>query len=183
MPDHLETSEGRDLMLLDRADELAPTMSVDPGSVLAAGRRRVRRRRATTAGVGALFLAGALWVGSGLLPTSDEALLPATVDWSDGQSVQVLDNAPHPSEVGRIHWQGELRSSEGDARPELVLTRDGEELDPIAAEDGPGEVMVYRSGTMVVAVWASPAGSVGERPLWNPGSEWGQGGDFTVDGA
>ncbi|MCK0113052.1 hypothetical protein MWU75_12955 [Ornithinimicrobium sp. F0845] len=170
--------------LLERADQLSPQMSLDPGAVLAAGRQKVRRRRALAGGVGALALAGAVGLGGVLDPfTTDAPMVPAAVDWAQGLSVEVLDNQPHPSEVGRTHWQGELRSGEGDARPDLVVTKDGVQLDPIQAEDGPGDVLVYRSGTLVVAVWASPAGSTGERPLWNPGSEWGQGGDFMVDGA
>lgn len=182
---HDDTTSHETLDLLDRAAELSPSMSLEPSAVIAAGRRKVRRRRASAVGggVAAVALAGGLWVAGPLsLFTDPDAVAPASVNWQDGVDVAVLDNEPHPSEVGRVHWQGDLVSAEGDTRPALVLTKDGEQLDPIPAEDGPGDVLVYRSSNLVVAVWASPEGSTGEHVLWSPGSAWGQGGNFTVDG-
>lgn len=182
---HDDTTSHESLDLLDRAAEFAPHMSLEPSAVIAAGRRKVRRRRASAVGggVAAVALAGGLWVAGPLSPFTDpDAVAPASVSWQDGVDVRVLDNEPHPSEVGRVHWQGDLVSAEGDTRPALVLTKDGEQLDPIPAEDGPGDVMIYRSANLAVAVWESPVGSSGEQLLWSPGSEWGQGGDFIVDG-
>lgn len=169
--------------LLDRVAALSPTTALEPEDVIALGRRKVRRRRGSALGLGALTLSGVLWAGAALVPSApEESLLQPAVSWEEGRQVQLFDNEPHPSEVGRTHWSGELRSAEGDTAPELVLIQDGEQLEPIPAEDGPGDVLLYRTQDLVVAVWASPVGSSGEWPLWTPGMEAGQGGTFTVDG-
>lgn len=172
--------------LLDRADELAPVMSVEPDAVIARGRRKVRgRRTSAAAGVGSLALVGALWLGGPLNPfaaTGDPT--PASVSWQDGVAVDLFDNEPNPvHEADRVHWAGELRSAEGAAFPELVLTRDGEQLEPLPAQDGPGDVLVFGVEGLRVAVWESPSGSLGETPLWSPGVHRGQGGTAEVDGA
>jgi predicted RNA-binding protein with TRAM domain len=178
------------LDLLDRADELAPAMSVDPGAVIAAGRRKVRHRQASAAtGMGALALVGALWLGGPLNPFAPTGLTgdpvpAAAVSWQEGVDVELFDNAPNPvHEADRTAWAGQLRSDEGDGFPELVLTRDGTQLDPLAAQDGPGEVMVFTAEGLTVAVWQSPPGSRGEAPLWAPGVHAGQGGTVEIDGA
>ncbi|GGK81435.1 hypothetical protein [Ornithinimicrobium pekingense] len=183
MSDDLDRSA---LVLLDRADELAPVMSVEPDAVIARGRRKVHRRRTSAAaGVGSLALVGALWLGGPLNPfaaTGDP--VPASVSWQDGVAVDLFDNEPNPvHEADRVHWTGELRSAEGAAFPELVLTRDGEELEPLPAQDGPGDVLVFGVEGLRVAVWESPSGSLGETPLWSPGVHRGQGGTAEVDGA
>lgn len=72
----------RDVLdLLDRAGAQAPPMSVAPDAVVGGGRRRVRRRQATAAGMGlgSLALAGAVWVGAGSpgLPRADVEPSPA----------------------------------------------------------------------------------------------------------
>lgn len=177
------------LGLLDRADELAPAMAVEPDAVVGAGRRKIRRRRVSAAtGVGAMALVGTLWLGGPLNPFAPGepagAPAPAAVSWQDGVEVSLFDNSPNPvHEADRTHWVGTLRSGQGDARPELVLTRDGEQLAPITAEDGPGDVMVFRADGISVAVWQSPEGSLGESPQWAPGVYASQGADITVDDA
>ncbi|WP_109470974.1 hypothetical protein [Ornithinimicrobium cavernae] len=189
MPDHNPGGNNVPLSateLFDRAAELAPAMSVDPDAVITVGRRRVRRRRLSAFGAGsvALAMAGALWFGGPLDPFSDpDALQPAGITWQDGVEVDLFDNQPHSSELGRQHWSGELRSGEGDAQPELVLTRDGEQLGPIAAQDGPGDVMVFHADGLAVAAWQSPTGSLGEWPLWTPGMEAGQASSVDVEGS
>ncbi|SOC57095.1 hypothetical protein [Ornithinimicrobium cerasi] len=187
MSEHHDNSA---LDLLDRADELAPAMSVDPGAVIAAGRRKVRHRQASAAtGMGALALVGALWLGGPLNPFAPTGLTgdpvpAAAVSWQEGVDVELFDNAPNPvHEADRTAWTGQLRSDEGAAFPELVLTRDGTQLDPLAAQDGPGEVMVFTAEGLSVAVWQSPPGSRGEAPLWAPGVYAGQGGTVEIDGA
>lgn len=182
--DQAATDE-RAVGLLDRAADLSPLMTIDPDAVLTAGRRKVRRRRASALGAGtaALALAGGLWVAGPFAPLSDtSSIAPAAVNWEGGHEAAFLDNQPHSAEAGRAHWEGTLVSAEGEDLPHLVLTRDGEQLDPIAPEEGPGDVLVYRSSELAVAVWASPSGSLGEQVLWNPGLEYGQAGDFAVDG-
>lgn len=172
--------------LLDRAGHVAPTMSVEPEVVIGAGRRRVRRRRGSVVGsVGVLTLAGALWLGGPLNPFAPtDPPVPAVVAWQGGVDVELFDTSPHPvHEADRTHWIGQLRSDAGDAFPELVLTRDGKQLDPVAAQDGPGDVLVFQEEGMSVAVWQSPGGSLGERPQWAPGADAGQGGDVSVQGA
>lgn len=172
------------LDLLERADTLAPTMSVEPDAVIAAGRRKVRRRRGSAAGVGALALAGALWLGTPLNPLAPtDAPAPASISWQEGVDAVLFDNGPHPSEQGRTHWTGQLRSGVGDAFPTLVLTRNGEQLEPVDAQDGPGEVMTFHVEGLTVAAWKSPAGSLGEQPLWSDGVYAGQGGSIQVDGS
>lgn len=181
-----DTFDRSALDLLDRADELAPVMSVAPDAVIARGRRKVHRRRTSAAaGVGSLALGGALWLGGPLNPFADTGdPVPASVSWQDGVAVELFDNAPNPlHEADRVHWTGELRSAEGDAFPELVLTRDGEQLEPLPAQDGPGDVLVFGVEGLRVAVWESPQGSLGETPLWSPGVYAGQGGTAEVDGA
>lgn len=172
------------LGLLERAGELSPPMAVHPESVLAAGRQKVRRRRTSAVGAGAaaLALAGTLWVAGPMSPFTDtETVAPATISWHNGVDVDLFDNEPNPThEAGRTHWTGELRSGEGDALPELVLTKDGTELDPIPAEDGPGDVMVFRTEGLSVAAWQRPVGSIGEAPVWSPGSNFGQGSSIEV---
>lgn len=182
-PDTEDHGEPGALGLLDRASELSPQMTIRPEAVIAAGRRKVRRRRASAIGTGAvaLAMAGALWVGGPLDAFTDpEPAAPAAISWHNGVDVDLFDNQPHASEGDRPHWTGELRSAEGDALPELVLTRDGEELDPIPAEDGPGDVMVFRTDGVSVAAWERPVGSIGETPVWSPGSNFGQGSSIEV---
>ena len=171
------------LGLLDRAGELSPLMAVRPEAVIVAGRQKVRRRRASAVGAGTVVLAmaGALWIGGPLDPFTDsQTLAPAAISWHDGVNVDLFDNQPHPSEVGRSHWTGELRSSEGETLPQLVLTQDGKQLEPIQAEDGPGEVMLFRTEGLSVAAWQRPPGSIGEAPVWSPGSEASQGSSIKV---
>ncbi|GAA4884564.1 hypothetical protein [Serinicoccus chungangensis] len=185
-----ENFDNSALDLLDRADELAPAMAVDPGTVIAAGRRKVRHRQASVAtGVGAVALVGALWLGGPINPFAPTHLMSdpvpaATVSWQDGVDVELFDNSPNPvHEADRTAWTGQLRSNEGDAFPELVLTRDGTQLDPVTAQDGPGDVMVFTVEGLSVAVWQSPPGSRGEAPLWAPGVYASQGGTVEIDGA
>lgn len=184
--DTTDHEEAGTLGLLDRAGELSPQMSVTPEAVIAAGRHKVRRRRTSAIGAGAvaLAMAGALWVGGPLDQFTDsETMAPAAISWHNGVDVNLFDNQPHPTEAGRTHWTGELRSAEGDALPELVLTQDGKELDPIPAEDGPGDVMVFRTEGLSVAAWQRPVGSIGEDPVWARGSEAGQGSSIEVGDA
>lgn len=186
MSDRFDSSA---LDLIDRADDFAPTMSVEPDAVIAAGRRKARRRRTSAAGgVGALALVGALWLGGPLNPLAPDGLtgapVPASISWQEGVDAELFDNVPHPvHEVDRTHWTGHLRSGEGDALPELVLTRDGEQLDPVAAQDGWRDVMVFQVEGLSVAVWQSPAGSLGEQLQWAPGVFASQSGTITVDGS
>lgn len=171
--------------LLDHADRLAPVMVLDPDSVVESGRRKVRRRRVSATSVGALALAGALWLGGPLNPLAPTgptpAPAPAAVSWQDGVDVPLFDTSPNAvHEPDRTHWVGELRSGEGDQRPELVLTRDGQALAPVPAQDGPGDVMLFGAEGVSVAVWQSPEGSQGEWPQWAPGVYAGQGGDLAL---
>lgn len=187
MSDRPDTSDTSVRSLLDRADELAPPMVVEPDAVIGAGRRTRRRRRTSAAtGLGAMALVGALWLGGPLSPSGSggptPAPAPAAIGWEQGLEEQLFDNSPHPvHEPERTHWVAELRSGEGDAAPELVLTRDGEQLDPVDAQDGPGEVMLFQAEGISVAVWQSPEGSLGEQPQWAPGVLAGQGGELRMD--
>lgn len=86
-------SERDVLELIDRAAHEAPTMHVDADQVLAGGRRKVRRRATSVAGmtVGGLALAGAAWLGlggDGLLGGASE-IAPAQTTWEVTQDERV----------------------------------------------------------------------------------------------
>lgn len=135
-----------------------------------------------------MALVGALWLGGPLNPFAPTDLtgdmVPASISWQEGVEVHLFDSSPNSvHEAGRTHWTGQLRSGEGDASPQLVLTRDGEQLDPVAAQDGPGDVLVFTVDGFSVAVWQSPPGSRGESPLWAPGVFASQGSTVEIDGA
>lgn len=173
--------------LLDRAATHTPPLHVGHDEVVARGRRIRSGRRRTAAGVGALALAGTLWLGVETLPFGGEAPpapAPASVGWSDGSiDTELFDNGANPEyEPGRTHFSGRLRTVEGGRHPELVLTRDGGATETIVGEDGPGESEVFRADGITVLVWVASDDVLGQDVLWTPGSESGTGGVVEVPG-
>ncbi|WP_192796784.1 hypothetical protein [Serinicoccus kebangsaanensis] len=170
--------------LLDRAGAHTPPLHVGHDEVVARGRRLRSRRRQTAAGVGALALAGTLWLGIETLPLGGGAPAPASVTWSDGSiDIELFDNGPNPEhEPDRTHWTGRLRTVEGGQHPELVLTRNGGESETIVGEDGPGESEVFRADGITVLVWPVPVDGIAQEVLWTDGVVYGQGGEIEVPG-
>lgn len=171
--------------LMDRAAAHTPPLHVGHDEVVARGRRIRSGRRRTAAGVGALALAGTLWLGMETLPFGGEAPpVPASVGWSDGSiDVELFDNGPNQQhEPDRAQWTGRLRTVEGGRHPELILSKDGGEPETIVGEDGPGESEVFQADGITVLVWVEPEDGLAQDVLWADGVEYGTGGVVAVPG-
>ncbi|NLE70737.1 MAG: hypothetical protein GX609_01390 [Actinomycetales bacterium] len=73
--------------LVDHAERALPPMSLDAGSVLAAGRRYRRRRRRAAAAAGACLALAAVAVGAQLLPGRDAPTAPPAASGGAGPRV------------------------------------------------------------------------------------------------
>ncbi|WP_281965726.1 hypothetical protein [Serinicoccus marinus] len=135
--------------LLDRAGGHTPPLHVSRVDVVRRG-STIRRGRRIAAAVSALAVAGVLWFGWAVAPLGeDPTTAPAEVTWSDLD----LDGRLFGLS-GETSWNAELRTVEGEEQPELVVSRDGEVLpEPLAAQDGPGDIQVFRTDGLTVAVW------------------------------
>lgn len=135
--------------LLDRAGGHAPPLHVSRADVVRRG-STIRRGRRVAAAVSALAVAGVLWFGWAVAPLGEDPVTaPAEVTWSE---LDLDDRLFGLS--GETSWNAELRTVDGRPHPELVVSRDGEVLpEPLQAQDGPGDVQVFRTDGLTVAVW------------------------------
>lgn len=162
--------------LIDRAVQEAPALSLSPANVVAGGRGKVRRRRLTAVGsaVGAMAVAGAVWLGSqhGAGLDEGQALTPAAsgsvagagqetaapeVDWLPDHAL-TLASAPHSGGNGAVRdVQLEPGSTPDDSV--ISLTMDGVRERLSATTRFGGRVMEYRSPRVTVLLY--PAADVG----------------------
>lgn len=143
--------------MLERAVGQAPGSRLTGEQMVAAGRARVRRRRAVGVGsaVGALALAGAVWLGVGDGPLGSPQVSPASLTWDleEGQSLTLMDHVT----------EGGLSSA--------VVTRTATGTSATLVVDGQEEEVVGRTTTfgaqsfvgeeVTVLVWDHPAGADG----------------------
>lgn len=161
--------------LLDRSVHHAPPMHLDADAVLAAGRGRVRRRRAVGAGgvLGVVALAGALWFGpggSGTL-TGVQDIQPATTVWERGETVegtlftglQTIDG----DQVGH-DYTAQLSRPTGDGPVTLTLSDGAAVVEEISSTSPVPGLEVFAGERMTVAVWREPEGVVASVPLVGP---------------
>lgn len=138
-------------------------------------RRRVRRRAAAAGATAAATLAGVLWLGSPLdLGSSSAQISPAAPTTGSDDPVSLLELGPE--------WSGQLHMTQDLDTSELVLTRDGVELEAVPAEGGPGDVVLFQVDNFAVAVWEPPKGSRAESLLWADDVVTGTGGSILIDG-
>ncbi|OLT43377.1 hypothetical protein BJF86_00825 [Serinicoccus sp. CNJ-927] len=165
--------------LLDRAGGHAPPLHVSREDVVRRG-STIRRGRRVAAAVSALAVAGVLWFGWAVAPLDEDPVTaPAEVTWSDLD----LDGRLFGLS-GETSWNAELRTVEGEEQPELVVSRDGEVLpEPLAAQDGPGDVQVFRTDGLTVAVWLHTEDDTGGQVAWGGRCSLCVGGASDVDGA
>lgn len=161
--------------LLDRAVHEAPPMHLDGAAMLAAGRGRVRRRRAVGAGgaLGVVALAGALWFAPGGpgTPTGLEEIRPATTVWEQGETVegtlftrlQTVDQ----EQVGHS-YVADLSRTSGEGPVTLVLSDGGDVVEEIRSSTPVPGLDVFAGERMTVAVWREPEGVTASVPLVGP---------------
>lgn len=142
--------------LLDRLAASTPALDVSVPGVVEAGRRRVRRRRAVTAGgmtFAALALGVTLWWGPGGIagPEGAEQLAPAGLTW----------------EVDAPRTVTAVPDGAGDVSP-LSFTRSDDSLTATFEVDGQEETVVGREGVGGVQVFAGERATV---LLWTPPPE------------
>ncbi len=162
--------------LLDRAVHHAPPMHLTGEAMLAAGRGRVRRRRAVGLGgaLAAAAVVAAVWGGldggSGLVTGTSE-IQPATTLWEPGETVegtlfsglQTVD----PEQVGHS-YAAELSRTAGEGPVALVLSDGGGVVERISSASPVPGLDVFAGERMTVAVWAEPDGVVASVPLVGP---------------
>ncbi|WP_298889241.1 hypothetical protein [uncultured Serinicoccus sp.] len=165
--------------LLDRAAGGTPPLHVSHDDVVRRG-STIRRGRRVGAAVSALAVAGVLWFGWAAGPLGEDPTTdPAEVTWSeldlDGRLFGL-------SGEGSSTWSAELRTGDGEQPPELVVSRDGEVLpEPLEAQDGPGEIQVFRTDGLTVAVWLRTGDELGQ-VAWGGRCSLCVGGASEVDG-
>lgn len=162
--------------MLDRAVNHAPQMHVTGDDMLAAGKGRVRRRRAVGIGaaLGTAALVAAVWSG---LAGGDGTLLgtteiqPATSVWEEGETVDAAlftglqtidqDQVAHAydARLGRVTSDGPVT---------LTLSDGGEVVEEVPAQSPVPGLEVFAGERMTVAVWAEPEGVVASVPLVGP---------------
>ncbi|KUG55781.1 hypothetical protein AVL62_05700 [Serinicoccus chungangensis] len=166
--------------LLDRAGGHAPPLHVSREDVVRRG-STIRRGRRVAAAVSTLAVAGVLWFGWAVAPLGEDPVTaPAEVTWSD---LDLDGRLLGLSGRGSSTWSAELRTVEGQEQPELVVSRDGEVLpEPLQAQDGPGEVQVFRTDGLTVAVWLHTEDDPGGPVAWGGRCSLCVGGASDVDG-
>ncbi|GAA5166513.1 hypothetical protein [Ornithinimicrobium tianjinense] len=161
--------------LLDRAVHHAPAMHLDADDMLAAGRGRVRRRRATAAGAlaGSLAVVAAVWGGltggSDLLGTRE--IQPATTVFEEGETFeatlfdgfQTVDD----DQVGHS-YDVRLSRTTADGAVTLVLSDGGAVVEEVQAESPVPGLEVFAGERLTVALWVEPEGVVASVPLVGP---------------
>ena len=147
MSDHDRTHDHGDtrvLALLEHADEHAPPMSVHPEGIVETGRRKVRRTRGAAVGVGALALAGGLWLGNGLLPGIN--VRSASIDGSEGYAI----NVKSPNQQAALAW---LQFAASDVAQSEIVGQEGwfpvsqKTLDDPATAKALPVIRTYREST------------------------------------
>lgn len=161
--------------LLDRAVHHAPPMHLTGEALLAAGRGRVRRRRATGAGAlaGALAIGAAVWGGPGgggsLLGTPQ--IQPATTVWEPGEQVDTtLFSGYQTVDADQVAhtFDARLTRSAVDGPVVLELRDNGAVVERIPSEAHVPGLEVFTGERMTVALWAEPEGVVSSVPLVGP---------------
>ncbi|WP_289019189.1 hypothetical protein [uncultured Ornithinimicrobium sp.] len=184
MPDH--ASSDRDVLaLLDRAAGQAPPLHLHRQDVVARGEQIRRRRRAGAAGmsIGAVALAGVVWLGSGLMDDLQGAseVSPAGMTWEVDEPETATAIPEHGASVSPLTF---TRTSDGvsatfgvDGRTETVTGR------PVL--DG---VQLFEGEHATVLLWTPPEGAAQHstvvpdpEPQGKGSAAW-SGGRFTVDG-
>ena len=166
--------------LLDRAVHHAPPMHLDGQDLLAAGKGRVRRRRAGAAGLvaGALAVTAAVWgglSGGGDGPLGTREIQPATTVFEDGEVVDAtLFVGYRTIDTDQVGHDFTGRLTRGRSGPLTLEVLDGgavvEEV-PAASSSGVGTVPgleVFEGASMLVALWREPEGVVTSVPLVGP---------------
>ena len=161
--------------LLDRAVQEAPPMHLDGATMLAAGRGRVRRRRAVGAGgvLGVVALAGALWFAPGGpgTPTGLEEIRPATTVWEQGETVEgtLFTGLQTVDQEQVAHsYVAELSRTSGEGPVTLVLSDGGDVVEEIRSSTPVPGLDVFEGERMTVAVWREPEGVTASVPLVGP---------------
>ena len=139
--------------MLERAVHHSPESRLTVEEMLAAGRARVRRRRAVGAGsaIGALALAGVVWVGLGGGSLGPPQVSPASLTWEvdDGETLTVLD---HTTEGGL----SSVVVSHSPAGPTASLVVDGSEESVVGQSTSFG-AQAFVGSEVTVLVWDQPA--------------------------
>lgn len=162
--------------LLDRAVHHAPPVHLTGEAMLAAGKGRVRRRRAVGVGgtLAAAAVVAAVWGGlgggSGLLTGTTE-IQPATTVWEPGETVegtlftglQTVDQ----EQVGHS-YAAELSRTSGDGPVTLLLSDADDVVEEIASSTPVPGLDVFEGERMTVAVWREPEGVRASVPLVGP---------------
>lgn len=169
MPEH-QISE-----LLDRAVHHAPPMHLTGEDLLAAGRGRVRRRRAVGIGgaAAAVALVAAVWGGiaggdRGPLGTTD--IVPAGPVWEPGETVDgMLFAGFRTVDDDQVRHSYDARVTRSDGGPlTLVLSDGGAVVEEIPSSSPVAGLEVFAGERMTVALWAEPEGVRESVPLVGP---------------
>lgn len=161
--------------LLDRAVQHAPPMHLSGEDVLAAGKGRVRRRRAVGVGgtLGAAAIVAAVWAGlSGgeWSLTGLPEVQPATTVFEQGEVVDAtLFDGFRTIDTEQVAHSFVGRLTQGPTGPlVLEVTDNGEVAERITAESPLPGLEVFPGETMTVALWREPDGVVSSVPLVGP---------------
>ncbi|QFG67727.1 hypothetical protein [Ornithinimicrobium pratense] len=154
------------LALLDRAAADSPPLHLDRDAVIGRGRQIARRRRAGGTGmaIGALALAGAVWLGPGL--GSDllgtQQISPASVSWEVDEPTRltVLDGVTRGGNVSPLTV---TKGPDGSAS--ATFTVEGVE-ETVEGRTMAGGVDLFVGGRATVAVWADPEGDQHQVQPW-----------------
>ncbi len=162
--------------LLDRAVRDAPHMHLSGNAMLAAGRGRVRRRRAVGAGgvLGAAALVAAVWAGvtggdGSLLGTTE--IQPATTVWEQGEVVDatLFSGLQTVDEDQVAHsYEARLTRTAGTGPTTLVLSDGGAVVEEVVTYRGVPGLEVFAGERMTVALWALPDGVESSVPVVGP---------------
>lgn len=169
------------LDLIDRAAVAAPAMSVAADRVVAGGRGKVRRRRATGVGMslGGLALAGAVWLGlggDGLLGATQQ-VSPASTTWEVPQDTTVTLRGEHDGELvmgdGRVRVGPVALHARADGTSAVDLTVDGRALTVQGEGVLGGLATAYRADGLTVFIHPLPSGDVRAARLGGTGESSG----------